>query len=333
MPRKSRIDAVGALHHVIMRGIDRSRIFRDDSDREDFLRRLSSLMKDTKTTCYAWALIPNHIHLLLKTGTVPIATVMRRLLTGYAVSFNRRHKRHGHLFQNRYKSILCQEDSYFLELVRYIHLNPIRAGIVPDMDGLDRFPFSGHSAILGKCKNDWQDIEGLLRFFADTSSLARRRYRSFVEKGIEEGSCDLTGGGLIRSSGGWTNVTKQSFQKSDERILGDNDFVEQALRSAREQMERSYRLKVEGFDLDKLAYHVAAFLKVDPEEIFALGKDRTRVRVRSIFCYFAVRELGITQVDLSRRLNLSPAAVTFAVRRGERLAREIGMPFVVDTKM
>ena len=125
MPRKSRIDAPGALHHIICRGIERQRIFQDDRDRDNFLQRLSAIVIETGTACFAWALIPNHFHLLLKTGNAPIATVMRRLLTGYAVSYNRRHNRHGHLFQNRYKSILCQEDAYLLEFVRYIHLNPM----------------------------------------------------------------------------------------------------------------------------------------------------------------------------------------------------------------
>jgi REP element-mobilizing transposase RayT len=99
-------------------------VFQDDHDRDNFLQRLSTIATETRTACCAWALIPNHFHLLLKTGETPIATVMRRLLTGYAVSCNRRHHRHGHLFQNRYKSILCQEDAYLLELVRYIRLNP-----------------------------------------------------------------------------------------------------------------------------------------------------------------------------------------------------------------
>ena len=118
MPRKSRIDAAGALHHIIARGIDRCEIFRDNTDRNNFLDRLGEIASETTTSCYAWALIPNHFHLLLRTGSVPIASVMRRLLTGYAVSHNRRHRRSGHLFQNRYKSILCQEDAYLLELVR-----------------------------------------------------------------------------------------------------------------------------------------------------------------------------------------------------------------------
>ena len=108
MPRQARIDAPGALHHIIVRGIERKRIFRSNKDRNDFLERIGDLLKDTATTCYAWALIPNHVHLLLRTGSAPIATVMRRLLTGYAVSFNKRYHRHGHLFQNRYKSIFCQ---------------------------------------------------------------------------------------------------------------------------------------------------------------------------------------------------------------------------------
>ena len=143
MPRKARIDAPGAVHHVIVRGIDRCQIFRDDRDRNQYLDRLGDILTDTETPCYAWALIPNHFHLLLKTGSTPIANVMRRLLTGHAVYFNRRHRRHGHLFQNRYKSILCQEETYLLELVRYIHLNPLRAGLVQDMEALNTYPYCG----------------------------------------------------------------------------------------------------------------------------------------------------------------------------------------------
>ena len=120
MPRKARIDAPGALHHIIIRGIERKAIFKDDSDRENFLDRFGTLVSESKTACYSWALMTNHVHLLLKTGLSPVATLMRRLLTGYAVSFNRRHRRHGQLFQNRYKSFLCEEDVYLKELVRYI---------------------------------------------------------------------------------------------------------------------------------------------------------------------------------------------------------------------
>ena len=111
MPRQARIDSPGALHHVIRRGIERRNIFEDDIDRNRFVERLGNVLEQTSTSCFAWALMPNHFHLLLKAGATPFTKGMRKLLTGYAVTFNHRHCRHGHLFQNRYKSFLCQEES------------------------------------------------------------------------------------------------------------------------------------------------------------------------------------------------------------------------------
>jgi putative transposase len=133
MPRVARLDTPCLLHHVMIRGIERRKIFNDDHDRENFIERLSILLPEAKTRCYAWSFLSNHAHFLLRSGPAGIAALMRRLLTGYAVSYNRRHKRHGQLFQNRYKSIICQEDVYLQELVRYIHLNPLRANIVIDL--------------------------------------------------------------------------------------------------------------------------------------------------------------------------------------------------------
>ena len=153
MPRQARLDAPGLLQHVMARGIERRKIFLDDKDRESFLERFAIILEETQTQCYAWALIPNHFHLLLRTGPTPLSKVMRRLMTGYAVTFNKRHKRAGHLFQNRYKSVVCEEDAYLLELIRYIHLNPLRAGLVKDLKELNKYPWSGHSAILGRRKN------------------------------------------------------------------------------------------------------------------------------------------------------------------------------------
>jgi REP element-mobilizing transposase RayT len=329
MPRKSRIDAPGALHHIIARGVERCKIFRDDADRNNFLDRLDGIIDDTGTVCFAWALIPNHVHLLLRAGRVPIATVMRRLLTGYAVSYNRRHRRHGHLFQNRYKSILCQEDAYLLELVRYIHLNPIRAKLVSDIKRLDKYAFSGHSVIMGKVKRGWQDFEWVLGLFDDRLGVARRRYKAFLSKGISGGRRDdLTGGGLIRSQGGWAAVKQMRrariFEKSDERILGDGDFVEQVLSAAEEQMEKRYSLQARGYDLDKLASRVCDLMQVEPAELWAPGKERKRVAARSLLCYWAVRDLGIAMAQMARRLNLSLAGVSQSVKRGETIAQQKG---------
>jgi len=114
------------MHHIMIRGIERRKTFRDNKDRDDFIERLSIILPETDTSCYAWALMSNHAHFLFRSGESGIAKVMRRLLTGYAIGFNRRYKRHGQLFQNRYKSVICQEDTYLKELVRYIHLHPVK---------------------------------------------------------------------------------------------------------------------------------------------------------------------------------------------------------------
>ena len=184
MPRKARIDAPGALHHIIVRGIERRKIFRDDADRYDFIERLGFILEQTGTECFAWALIPNHFHLLLRTGSFPVAHAMRRLLTGHAIYFNRRHRRHGHLFQNRYKSILCQEDAYLLELVRYIHLNPLRAKLVKDMNQLGRHSYCGHGVVMGKFSQPWQNADAILSFFGKQLGPARRNYLAFVTKDL-----------------------------------------------------------------------------------------------------------------------------------------------------
>ena len=171
MPRQARIDAPGALQHIIIRGIERRTIFKNDTDREDFIDRLGNLLQETETACYAWAFMTNHVHLLLRTGATSISTVMRRLLTGYAVSFNRRHRRYGHLFQNRYKSILCEKDPYLKQLVGCIHLNPFRAGIVETVQALRTYPFSGHCALMGKKDIFWQNTAYVLALFGKTVAI------------------------------------------------------------------------------------------------------------------------------------------------------------------
>lgn len=325
MPRQARIDAPDAIQHVIVRGIERRKIFRDDRDRNAFVERLRRTLLDSTTPCYGWALLPNHAHLLLRTGRVPIATVMRRLLTGYAGTFNRRHRRHGHLFQNRYKSILCQEEPYFLELVRYIHLNPLRGGVVRDLGELDRYPYAGHSALMGKQENDWQETRFVLGQFGGRGGVARRAYRAFVEAGIPIGRRpELVGGGLIRSLGGWMAVKAlgkgTARLKGDERILGDSEFVLHVLEASEEPLRRKERWQRQGCDMDWLARQVATLFRISPEDIYRTGKRPPLVAARSVFCYWAVRALGLTTIAVARALGLTQPAVSIAVRRGERIA-------------
>ena len=327
MPRKARIDAPGALHHVIVRGIERGKIFRSDYDRKNFLNRLGKLIPETQTDCFAWALIPNHVHLLLRTGLVPISVLMRRLLTGYAVWFNKKYRRHGQLFQNRYKSILCQEDPYLKELVRYIHLNPLRAGLVEDMKKLDKHPWCGHSVLMNKTKQAWQNVDYVYGLFSEEKRMARTRYRVYVEKGIVDGKRpDLTGGGLLRSTGGWTvlkGLRKVGIRvKGDERILGDSDFVENVLKSAEEELEQKYDLKARGYDFYRVTQRVAEVMEIETEQVTAFGKSPQTVKARSLLCFWAHRKLGMTTIEIGRRLNISQSAVSRSSMRGQQIERE-----------
>ena len=327
MPRSARIDAPGALHHIIARGIARHRIFNDGADRNAFLERLGNILKETDTACYAWALMRNHFHLLLKTGPVSMSTVMRRLLTGYAMDYNRRHGRSGHLFQNRYKSILCQEETYFLALVRYIHLNPLRAQAVSDLRQLDNYRYAGHSVLMGNKAVDWQNVDDVLTRFASRRTEARKMYRQFVQKEVDVGRRpELTGGGLVRSMGGWSEVKAlrraNTFMKGDERILGDSEFVQSLLERFDESCERRFRLKAKGLDLDTIARSVSKLLDLPLEKLWSKGKHRPIVAARSLVCYFAVNELDMSMIELARRFEISTTAISKAVQRGKALAVE-----------
>ncbi len=314
----------------MVRGIERKPIFKDDIDRNDFLRRLSIILLETSTPCFAWSLMRNHVHLLCRTGTAPMATVMRRLLTGYAVSYNRRHKRHGQLFQNRYKSILCQEDNYLLELTRYIHLNPFRVGAVKDIKALGRYPYTGHSALIGNITLNWQDIDYILGMFSQKKKVAQSKYRDFVLKGISQGRRpELTGGGLIRSIGGWkvAKSVKKGMErlKGDERILGDSDFVNSVLKTCQESLDRRYMLQEKGHTLKSLSEKIAALFNLESNQLFTTTKSPKIVRARSLMCYYAVRELGLTATSLAKQIGLKQPAISISVSRGEKIAKDMNI--------
>ena len=321
MPRKSRIDAPGSIHHIIIRGIERSPIFRDSKDYQNFLTRLAALLIETSTPCYAWVLIENHVHLLIRSGLVPLSSLMRRLLTGYAQQFNRRHNRSGHLFQNRYKSFLCEEEPYLLELVRYIHLNPVRAGMAQDMPALEKYPWCGHGVIMGRNRQDWQDSAFILSLFHRKQPTAKKAYYAFVEKGVALGRRpDLIGGGFIRSAGGWTAVqelrkSKEHFA-SDERILGSNDFVSSMLEHAKENYEKKTASTMKGLDIDRLIATVCDRFGLNRALLKSPAKQAPVTRARAIISHIAFDMLRLSGVDIARQLNLTPSAVSRLTAKG-----------------
>jgi REP element-mobilizing transposase RayT len=313
MPRLARIDISGVLQHVIVRGIERRDIFIDDLDRQRFADRFVALLSETGVRCYAWALLSNHFHLLLVPTSTPLSTFMRRLLTGYAVSFNRRHQRAGHLFQNRYKSIVCEEEPYLLELLRYIHLNPLRAGMVKNLEELDHYRWGGHAVLLGNHRLPGQETDFILERFGHDPATAKANYRLFVAAGINDGHCEeLVGGGLKRRQG---EDPEDDYESFDERVLGSGEFVDSLRRDARLQGE------MRRISLPHLLEAVSATVGVDPESVRRPGKKRGPAAARGIICHLGIFELGYSGSEIGKFLHLGSSGVSLAARRGEKLVK------------
>jgi hypothetical protein len=274
------------------------------------------------TTIYAWALMSNHAHLLLRSGLTGLSKFMRRLLTGYATSFNRRHRRHGVLFQNRYKSIVCEDDNYFLELVRYIHLNPLRAKQVQSMERLDKYPYSGHSFLMGKLKNEWQACDEVLSHYGKRVSEARKSYRAYVREGVKLGRQPmLEGGGLIRSQGGWANVLSKRRQGqrdlADERILGSGEFVERMLAQTDLKLKEQFSARHRERKVAQVIKSLCKQANITQTELKAGGRRRKLSQVRSKIIQVLVKEHGVPMAAVAREVGVTTAAVSMCLTRRE----------------
>ena len=301
----------------MVRGIERRVIFRDDTDRADFVARVAVLAEQGALSVYAWALLPNHAHLLVRTGTRPLPRSMRSLLTGYAGAFNRRHHRVGHLFQNRYKSIVVEAEPYLLELVRYLHLNPLRAGVVRDLRTLARYPWTGHSALLGTVPRPWQATQAILEQFGPTPARAKQAYRTFVAAGVAYGRRpEFQGGGLLRSHGGWAGLgalrREGAAVLGDVRVLGGSAFVAQYQRA----VESAARPAARRLPLATLISRVCQHVGIAPAVLQGGGRTPAQTRARAGIAYLWTEVLGHPGRPLAPALAVFPAAVYKAARRG-----------------
>ena len=321
MPRAARLDIPGVLQHIMARGIEKREIYRDRRDRQAFLERLSDIVVEGQARLYAWALMPNHFHLLLRPQVASMVDIMRRLMTGYSVWHNRRHKRSGHLFQNRYKSIVVEEEPYFLELVRYIHLNPIRGNLLTELVQLDTNPYTGHAVIMGKHRYACQDVDWALSWFGNQVGKARRKYRAFVKAGFQQGVREeLRGGGLIRSMGGrekFAACPKQERGTGDERILGDGTFVECTLKKCERRQPRKKA------SVERILVDVCRSKKISRELILSSCRVRSVCRARRIFLLRAYEEAGASYARLGRLCGFAHTSVMQAIEKA-RIESETG---------
>lgn len=302
MPRQPRLDAPGFIYHIIARGIERRAIFADELDSKAFIDRLSAILIDTGTPIYAFSLIPNHFHLLIRRTKQPASTVMSRLLTSYALYFNKRHKRAGHLFQNRYKAIICQEDSYLFELIRYINLNPVRAKLVKTIDDLSSYPFSSHPYMIGKKTANWFDGATQLAYFSQSRKVAIKRYLNFLKDGLSLRE-DFDGGGLSRSLQ-LSNYPREK-QVFDDRVLGDGDFVEAVLGD----LQKKEKSKAQE-EVGVIIYAVCGKYNITEIELKKRTKRPEVVKARSELVFRLSRETILNYSQIAARLELTRSAVS-----------------------
>jgi putative transposase len=305
MARRPRIEYSGALYHVITRGNHRQKIFYDDHDRAKYLEVAAQLSEAQSFRVHAYVLMANHVHLLLETGTVPLSRVMQRLGGGYTQYFNRRHRLTGHLFQGRYKAILCDKDNYLMELSRYLHLNPVRAKLVKDPAD---YPWSSYGAYArGADRQKWMETTEVLEQFGRSVGEARKLYRRFVMEGLSEGH------------------KEEYYDVLDGRFLGDPEFAERI--KARVHSPGPVRAKVKPEVFLRLACGVVGR---ERSQVIGAGKERERVRVREAISYVGRHHTELTVLQLADSLGVDPTCVSRSVGRVERrLAADRGLKKLV----
>jgi putative transposase len=303
MARKARAEVEGGLYHVITRGNNRRQIFNSPADYEKFLSLLAIQKAKLTFFLYAYCLMTNHVHLLLERQASAVGQIMHRLLTGYAQYYNRQHRRVGHLFQGRHRAILCQSERYLSQLVRYIHLNPVRAGIVSQPE---EYEYSSHRAYLGMAPAGIVDVDPVLRHFGAKRKVARDRYRQFVAAGIKQGHCE------------------EFYAADDGRILGSEEFVDATIHRIGETGRVNGGAKKKAFAVcevepKRLVAAVEKVCRVSKEEFCSTSKRAPAIIAKEMAVLVGV-QIGASMNELSELIGISPSALS---RRHDAARRKL----------
>ena len=287
MARKPRVEYAGAFYHVICRGNQRQVIFRSDADRKYYLEQLEQYRQRYGFRVYAYVLMSNHVHLLIQTGEAALSRIMQGLQLKYTRYYNSKYKKVGHLFQGRYKAILCDRQAYLLELVRYLHLNPgrMRRPIDPG-----EYPWSSHGAYLGKSGSIKIDTSAVLGELNRSVAHARRAYLRFIAEGKGAGH------------------QAAYYDVWDQRILGDKNFVEQIDEKIR--TEREIKLPGPRAKLSTLLRLTAQAYNASERDLVRPGRQRKWVKPRATLVFLAREWSRASVKEIARRLHRDPSIVS-----------------------
>ena len=293
MARKPRIEFPGAFYHVITRGNRKAAIFKDDRDRERFLQKLREYKERYGFIIYAYTLMYNHIHLLIETGKVPLSKIMQGFLQSYTQWYNGKYITVGHLFQGRYKSILCDKRIYLLNLIRYIHLNMVRAGLVKDPA---EYKWSSHRIYLGIEESDFVDCDFVLAQFAKTRKRAIKLYKEFVMEWIGEGK-------------------KEEFYRTvDQRFLGREGFVEEVKKKIGEELRREENI-LKNKTFEEIAEGVKQVTGVNLDLLHSRRRKSVIVEARSLFVRLALMYSNYKRKEIAEYLGKVPRIIPYLERK------------------
>jgi putative transposase len=271
MARPLRIAFPGAFYHVLVRGNQRQDVFFDNQDRQAYLERVKRYKNELQFIFYAYALMVNHVHLLIETPTASISKIMQRINLTYTQYFNKKYEKVGHLFQGRYKALLCDRDEYLLSLIRYIHLNPVRANLVKEPQD---YPWSSHRDYLAG-KEDLVDTKRALRFFSDRALQARRQYKDFVNEALGQGK------------------NESLYQGLQQQILGSDEFTKEV-----EKKIVGLDRRIRKPSLQQILTAVQETTGISMEQIASRGRNKQVVLAREILVG-VWREYGYKLLDLT----------------------------------
>ena len=308
----------GALYHVMGRCLDQYKLFPEDSDREYFLACFSRYLQQSTAICYAWALMSNHYHLVFRLGSTELWEILKPLNMRYALYHKKRTKRRGPLFMDRFKSIATQDQDYAKELIRYVHLNPLRAGVVKNIEALDRYPWTGHAALMGNVKRNFQDTQAVLKRFGSSTAVARINYRGYILEGVKTHDVADRIVELVRRS----NSGSEAGRKSDCWVIGDRNFVQNAIAAATRRQLRVNRFELEGRSFGTILNLI--------EKKFQITEDTIRIRhrggagsdARKVFAWLAVKIYRAPIAEVALFLDTGFSAVSAMARAGRVIAKE-----------
>jgi REP element-mobilizing transposase RayT len=318
MPNVSRLDPPGSFHHVMSHCVEGCHALKEDRFKADMMDRLSRLVGNRLLRIHAWALMDNHFHLLAEPVEATLSVAMHKLLTGFACAYNSRCDRRGHVFDARFRSILVEQESYYLKLISYIHLNPLKAGVVSSLQELSSYPWTGHSSITGACGCPWMSVEVTQALHGECGGDWRSVYLRLLESSLGNDDKEMESGNFRIWRHGLKEVSSDDHVPTGRSILvlGSRSF-------ALSQFEKYKGLRRAGIrnrgdqhlEMEVASVRIALEYGIAQATMRSGGRGKRLSEARCKLIEELLTVQGVTQGDVASFLNISKSTVSYIMKK------------------